>query len=138
MLKDLVHRFVEDELMPLEAGVLDREAKGHGLSIGGPETARIDKVSKELGLWGLDAPEDIGGADLPAVAMVGVNEELGRTITPYTLPPDLRRICSTMMMATVNERQRDAYLAPYVRAARRCRRSAHLRARRGGAPIRPA
>ncbi len=113
MLKDLVRHFVDDELMPLEAGVLDREAKGQGLSIGAPETARIDKVSKDLGLWGLDAPEDVGGADLPAVAMIGVNEELGRTITPYTLPPDSPNL--RMMMATVNERQREAYLAPYVR-----------------------
>ena len=113
MLKDLVHRFVEDELMPLEAGVLDREAKGQGLSIGPKETARIDKVSKELGLWGLDAPTDIGGADLPAVALIGVNEELGRTVTPYTLPPDSPNL--RMLMATVNERQREAYLAPYVR-----------------------
>jgi acyl-CoA dehydrogenase len=113
MLKDLVHRFVEDELMPLEAGVLDREAKGQGLSIGPAETARIDKVSKELGLWGLDAPTDIGGADLPAVALIGVNEELGRTVTPYTLPPDSPNL--RMLMATVNERQRVAYLEPYVR-----------------------
>jgi acyl-CoA dehydrogenase len=113
MLKDLVHRFVADELMPLEAGVLEREAKGQGLSIGAAETARIDKVSKDLGLWGLDAPEDIGGSDLPAVAMIGVNEELGRTVTPYTLPPDSPNL--RMLMATVNERQREAYLAPYVR-----------------------
>ena len=113
MLKDLVHKFVEDELMPLEAGVLDREAKGQGLGIGEKEIARIDRVSRELGLWGLDAPTDIGGSDLPAVAMIGVNEELGRTVTPYTLPPDSPNL--RMMMATVNERQREAYLAPYVR-----------------------
>jgi acyl-CoA dehydrogenase len=113
MLKELVHRFVNDELMPLEAGVLAREAAGQGLSIGPKEIARIDKVSKELGLWGLDAPSDIGGSDLPAVALVGVNEELGRTITPYTLPPDSPNL--RMLMATVNERQREAYLAPYVR-----------------------
>ena len=73
MLKDLVRNFVQDELVPLEAGVLDREAKGEGLSIGEKEIARIDKVSRELGLWGLDAPTDIGGSDLPAVAMIGVN-----------------------------------------------------------------
>lgn len=113
MLKDLVHRFVQDELIPLEAGVLEREAKGQGLGIGEKEIARIDKISRELGLWGLDAPTDIGGMDLPAVAMIGVNEELGRTITPYTLPPDSPNL--RMMMATVNERQREAYLAPYVR-----------------------
>lgn len=113
MLKDLVRRFVDDELMPLEADVLAREAAGGGLAIGRAEQERIDGVSRELGLWGLDAPEDIGGSDLPAVAMVGVNEELGRTITPYTLPPDSPNL--RMLMATVNERQRETYLEPYVR-----------------------
>ena len=113
MLKDLVARFVKDELMPLEAGVLAREAAGSGLGIGAAEHKRLDEVSRTLGLWGLDAPEDVGGFDLPAVAMIGVNEELGRTITPYTLPPDSPNL--RMLMATVTERQREAYLAPYVR-----------------------
>ena len=113
MLKELVARFVRDELTPLEAGVLAREAAGGGLSIGAKESARLDEVSKSLGLWGLDAPENVGGIDLPNVAMVGVNEELGKTITPYTLPPDSPNL--RMLAATVNERQREAYLAPYVR-----------------------
>jgi acyl-CoA dehydrogenase len=113
MLKDLVRHFVDDELMPLEAGVLSREADGQGLGLAADENTRLDAASKKLGLWGLDAPEDIGGADLPAVAMIGVNEELGRTVTPYTLPPDSPNL--RMMMATVTERQREAYLAPYVR-----------------------
>lgn len=113
MLKDLVRRFVDDELMPLEPGVLQREAQGQGLSLPAEATAKIDAVSRELGLWGLDAPEDVGGFDLPLVAMVGVNEEMGRCLTPYTLPPDSPNL--RMMMATVNERQREAYLAPYVR-----------------------
>ena len=113
MLKELVARFVQDELMPLEAGVLAREADGKGLGIGPAEQKRLDHVSKSLGLWGLDAPEDVGGVDLPAVAMVGVNEELGKTVSPYTLPPDSPNL--RMLAATVNERQREAYLAPYVR-----------------------
>ncbi|HEY9218051.1 MAG TPA: acyl-CoA dehydrogenase [Phenylobacterium sp.] len=113
MLKDLVTRFVKDELLPLEPKVLEREASGGGLGVGEEERKRLDDVSRELGLWGLDAPEDIGGSDLPSVAMVGVNEELGKTITPYTLPPDSPNL--RMMMATVTDRQREAYLAPYVR-----------------------
>jgi len=113
MLKDLVAHFVADELMPLEPAVLAGEDAGQGLGIGEAERQRIDAVSKKLGLWGLDAPEDIGGADLPAVALVGVNEELGKTITPYTLPPDSPNL--RMLMATVNERQKAAYLDPYVR-----------------------
>ncbi|MCC6917696.1 MAG: acyl-CoA dehydrogenase [Alphaproteobacteria bacterium] len=113
MLKDLVTRFVQDELMPLEAGVLQREAEGKGLSILSEDMKRLDKVSKELGLWGLDAPTDVGGFDLPMVAMVGVEEEIGKTVTPYTLPPDSPNL--RMLMATVTPEQREAYLAPYVR-----------------------
>ena len=113
MLKDLVRRFVDETLLPLEPGVLAREATGQSPALNADDSARVDGVSREMGLWGLDAPQDIGGSDLPAVAMVGVNEEMGRTVTPYTLPPDSPNL--RMLMATVSERQREAYLAPYVR-----------------------
>jgi acyl-CoA dehydrogenase len=113
MLKELVARFVRDELMPLESKVLARDAAGQGAHLVKGEKAHIDKVTKELGLWGLDAPEDVGGSDLPTVAMIGVNEELGRTITPYVLPPDSPNL--RMLMATVNDEQREQYLAPYAR-----------------------
>ena len=112
MLQELVARFVRDELMPLEAAVLARDAAGHGVSLAPEEKAPIDKRSRELGLWGLDAPVDVGGSDLPAVAMIGVNIELGKTVTPYILPPDSPNL--RMLMATANEDQRERYLAPYV------------------------
>src|SRR5215469_7408814 len=111
MLKELVHRFVKDELMPLEAGVMAREAQGKGLGLEPGDRKRLDEVSHKLGLWGLDAPTDIGGSDLPAVSLVGVNEELGRTVTPYTLPPDSPNL--RMLRATATPRQREAYLEPY-------------------------
>lgn len=113
MIADLVRRFVDDELTPLEGAVLAREVSGEGPHLSAEEQERIDRVSRELGLWGLDAPADVGGHDLPAVAMVGVNEALGRTVTPYTLPPDSPNL--RMLAATVTDRQREAYLAPYVR-----------------------
>ena len=112
MLKDLVQKFVRDELMPLEADVMAREAEGKGLYLPDAENQRLDAKAHELGLFGLDAPEDVGGSDLPMMAMVGVEEEIGRCVTPYTLPPDSPNL--RMLMATVNERQREAYLAPYV------------------------
>ena len=77
MLEDLVQRFVRDELMPLEAGVLERDANGQGGYITPDEKARLDKVSKDMGLWALDAPEDVGGSGLPHVALVGVNIAMG-------------------------------------------------------------
>ena len=113
MLRDLVQRFVRDELMPLEAGVLARDAEGQGAYLIESERRRLDAVSKEMGLWSLDAPEDAGGMGMPHVALVAVNEALGSTVAQYTLPPDSPNL--QMLMATVNAQQREAYLEPYAR-----------------------
>jgi acyl-CoA dehydrogenase len=112
LLQDLVARFVRENLLPLERHVLERDALGQGAYLSHEERDRIDAASREMGLWGLDAPEDVGGADLPAVAMIGVNIEMGKTCVPYHLPPDSPNL--RMLMATVNEDQRERYLAPYV------------------------
>lgn len=115
LLQDLVARFVRESLMPLENKVMERDANGKGAYLTAEEKAAIDARSQEMGLWGLDAPEDVGGADLPAVAMIGVNIEIGKTCVPYHLPPDSPNL--RMLMATVNEDQRERYLAPYVQKA---------------------
>jgi len=112
LVQDLVARFVREMLMPLEGQVLERDAAGQGAYLSHEERDRIDARSRDMGLWGLDAPEDVGGADLPAVAMIGVNIEMGKTCVPYHLPPDSPNL--RMLMATVNEDQRERYLAPYV------------------------
>lgn len=113
MLKDLVARFVRDELLPLEASVMAREAATGRLGLLPEEHLRLDALSKELGLWGLDAPVEMGGADMPVTAMVGVNEEFGKTITPYELPPDSPNL--RMLMLTASAAQRERYLEPYAR-----------------------
>lgn len=113
MLKDLVTKFVENELMPLETNVIAREIKGEEIGLTDEEQAPLLARCKELGLWGLDAPEEVGGVDLPAVALVGVNEEIGRTITPFTFPPDSPNL--HMLLKTVDDWQRERYLDPYAR-----------------------
>jgi len=112
MLQQLVARFVADELLPLEPALLERESRGQGAYLNDEETARLDARSSELGLWGLDAPQDVGGSDLPLLAMVGVNEEMGKACADYHLPPDSPNL--RMLAATVNDDQRERYLAPYV------------------------
>lgn len=112
LLQDLVARFVREMLIPLEQKVLERDANGQGAYLSHEERDRIDARSRDMGLWGLDAPEDVGGADLPAVAMIGVNIEMGKTCVPYHLPPDSPNL--RMLMATVNADQRERYLTPYV------------------------
>ena len=113
MIKDLVARFVREELIPLEPVLMKREAQGGGVALTNEERAKIDKRSHDLGLWGLDAPADIGGADLPVSAMVGVNEEMGRTIVHYYLPPDTPNL--RMLRLTATPEQKIKYLEPYVR-----------------------
>jgi len=63
MLKDLVARFVRDELMPLEAAVMQREPRAAAWA-SAPRNTPPGRPAKELGLFGLDAPEDVGGSDL--------------------------------------------------------------------------
>ena len=111
--QDLTARFVREALTPLETKVLERDAAGKGAHLTEDETRGVDALAQKMGLWGLDAPADVGGMDLPTTAMVGVNIEMGRTCTPYHLPPDSPNL--RMLMATVNEDQRARYLLPYVR-----------------------
>jgi len=98
--------------MPLEAAVLERNATGKSPLISADERRHLDARSRDLGLWGLDAPEEFGGADLPMQAMIGVYEEIGRCITPYTLPPDSPNL--RMLAAACNAEQRQLYLKPYA------------------------
>ena len=112
MLQDLVAKFVDDELMPLEAKVIEREIKGEKLRLLPEEEQPLLAKSKELGLWALDAPEEFGGSNLPAVAMIGVHEELARTITPFIFPPDSPNL--HMLMAVATPEQKKKYMEPYA------------------------
>lgn len=112
MLQELVRKFVDRELMPLEPAVLAREAEGGALSLTPEEEAPLHEKCRELGLWGLDVPEDLGGANMPASALILVQEELGRTCTPFLFPPDSPNL--HMMLAVADDYQREHYLAPYA------------------------
>src|SRR5258708_29157340 len=114
MVRDLVARFVRRELLPLEQDSLARKARG-GPALLPEQVAHLRKVSKDLGLWGLDAPADMGGMDLPPMAMIGVAEELGVTSIPFAFPPDspnLRRI-----QARGSDAEKAKNLHPYIAGA---------------------
>ncbi len=112
MLQDLVQKFVERELMPLEPVILAREASGGRYSLTEAEEAPLLAKCEELGLLALDVPEALGGANLPATALMRVEEELARTLVPFTFPPDSPNL--HMMLAVANADQRDRYLKPYA------------------------
>jgi len=113
MLQDLVAKFVDDEVMPLEPRIIEREIKGERLRLTQEEEAPLLAKCKELGLWALDAPEELGGANLPAIALMGVNEELARTIVPFIFPPDSPNL--HMLMTTATPEQKRKYMEPYAK-----------------------
>jgi acyl-CoA dehydrogenase len=113
LLKETVEKFVSRELMPLEPAVLAREARGEPCVLTAEELEPLYATCRSVGLWGLDAPEEVGGANLPAIALVGVNEALGRTVTPFRFPPDSPNL--HMLVKTANAEQRQKYLEPYAK-----------------------
>lgn len=112
MVRDLVVKFVERDLMPLEAAVLAREANGQKYGLIEAEEAPLLAKCRELGLWGLDVPEALGGADLPLSALMAIEEEMGRTVTPFLFPPDSPNL--HMLLAVADPAQREKYLKPYA------------------------
>src|ERR687898_877233 len=109
MLKDTVRKFVDNELIPVEMHTLENnELK--------PEVReRLEKKSKEMGLWMFDVPEEYGGAGLGSLAQVVVWEEMSRTVG---LPsrgqgifgPEIRPI-----LYALNDDQKKRFLDPIVK-----------------------
>ena len=116
MLQDLVAKFVDGQLMPLEPKIIAREIAGGHPALTAEEEAPLLARCKELGLWALDAPEEFGGANLPVLALMPVFEELWRTIVPFILPPDSPNL--HLLKAVATPEQKKMYLEPYARAAR--------------------
>ena len=113
MIRDSVARFVDRELIPLEPHYLKSKLPGGGHEgLTDAHWQRLRTVSKDLGLWGLDAPEDLGGHDLPARTMAAVHEELGRTCVPFILPPDSPNLRMLQAVGTAAQKQR--YMQPYI------------------------
>ncbi|MTV13306.1 MULTISPECIES: acyl-CoA dehydrogenase family protein [Bradyrhizobium] len=113
MIRETVARFVDRELIPLEPHYLKSKLPGSGHpELTSEQRKRLRDVSKELGLWGLDAPEDLGGHDLPTRTMAAVHEELGRSCVPFVLPPDSPNL--RMLQAVGTDAQKKKYLQPYI------------------------
>jgi len=112
MLLDLVEKFVENELMPLEKAVMEREASGGPHALTDEEEAPLLAKCKELGLWALDAPEEVGGVNLPTPIMLAIEEKLKSTITPFIFPPDSPNL--HMLMAAASPEQKVKYMQPYA------------------------
>ena len=112
MLLDLVDKFVDNELMPLEKAVMAREAKGGEVALLPEEAEPLLAKCKELGLWALDAPEEVGGSNIRTSVMLAIQEKLKSTVTPFIFPPDSPNL--HMLMAVGSPEQKKRYMEPYA------------------------
>jgi (R)-benzylsuccinyl-CoA dehydrogenase len=115
MLRETVARFVREELRPLEKDVIRREAE-RGLTdahLVPPEVEEHLKMkAKEIGIYGIDVPEEYGGQNLGMLAKAVVIEELKTSIVPFVLPPDSPNLF--MLKETCKGEQIEKYFIPYA------------------------
>ena len=115
MLRQTVARFVREELIPLEPVVIRREAE-RGLTdtplIPPDVEEKLTRKAKEIGLYGIDVPEEFGGQELGMLAKAVVIEELKYSIVPLVLPPDSPNLW--MLRETCKGDQIKKYFMPYA------------------------
>ena len=113
MLKDTVRKFVDKELIPIEMHSIEN------MELKKDIRDRLEKKTKEMGLWMFDVPEEYGGGGLGSLAQVLVWEELSRSCA---LPsrgqgifgPELRPI-----LYALNEEQKKRFLDPILRGEKK-------------------
>lgn len=105
MVLDLLRKFIQNELAPHEAEVEE-------IQVVRPELARsLRSKAKELGLFALGMPADVGGGGLSTVDMCLCEEEFG-----FTKDALVRRAFGAIPASLLNcvGEQRERYLLPAV------------------------
>jgi acyl-CoA dehydrogenase len=113
MLKDTVRKFVDKELIPIEMHTIENMELKRDIR------ERLEKKTKEMGLWMFDVPEEYGGGGLGSLAQVLVWEELSRTVA---LPsrgqgifgPEVRPI-----LYALNPEQKKRFMDPVLRGEKK-------------------
>lgn len=90
---ELARKIVRDELMPLEQEYMASPHQSYGL----PEimnvrnvfskdvSERLERISRDTGLWYLQVPEEHGGLGLSMLAQVAISEELMYSAVPLPM-----------------------------------------------------
>ena len=97
MIQQTVRAFVRRELMPLEGEVLRNEREGRpGIARGAD--ARVAGEGAGLGFWGINTPEEYGGANLGPVATCLTSDGVGRAPSCRSASAARRTTSSTPAM----------------------------------------
>jgi alkylation response protein AidB-like acyl-CoA dehydrogenase len=112
-IRDTVRSFIEKEVMPLEPDVLRNERAGRpGVD---PAVHReLRQKARKMGFWGINTPEEYGGAALGPVMSAIIAMETGRTFVPFTFGGSADNI-----LYAGNDEQKKRYLLPTIEGERR-------------------
>lgn len=102
--KRQLHRFVDRELIPLEAR----------LPVEGDKKKELQDKAKAAGLWLLDLPEQYGGQGLGLLAMSVFWHEISRTVTVPSRDFTIFGPSVGPILLTLDDDQKTRYLAPVL------------------------
>jgi acyl-CoA dehydrogenase len=108
MIQGLAREFVAEQLKPLERDILGRAADLSDARTYLPEEkeAELAGMVREMGLWGVGVPAELGGAGLDTVGVCLVEEELAQTIVPFHFGD------VTPILFECDEGQKERFLQP--------------------------
>ncbi len=113
MVQQTVREFVARELMPLEGEVLRNEREGKP-GIERSTVRELQQKAKQIGFWGINTPEEYGGAALGPIMSAIISMELARTFVPFAFGGYADNI-----LYYCNEEQKQRYLIPTINGERR-------------------
>lgn len=108
MVQKTIRKFVENELIPLENEVLRNEMAGKP-SLPEGKLKDLQEKAKKAGFWGINTPEEYGGADLGQLMMAIVLMEVSKTFVPFSFGGSADNI-----LYYANEEQKQKYLIPTI------------------------
>ena len=114
MVQSLVRDFVNDQLKPLERDILGRAADMSDARVSLPSEVeeKLVKMAKDMGLWGVSIPEELGGIGLSTLGNCLVEEELAQTVIPFNFGD------VTPILFDCNNEQKEKYLLPVLHRQR--------------------
>ncbi|MGW0803561.1 acyl-CoA dehydrogenase family protein [Nonomuraea sp. NPDC002799] len=112
-IRDTVRSFIEKEVMPLEPEVLRNEREGRPALA--PDVLRdLRAKARKSGFWGINTPEEYGGAALGPIMSAIIAMEIGRTFVPFSFGGSADNI-----LYAGTEEQKQRYLIPTIEGERR-------------------
>mgnify|MGYP001038565054 CR=1 FL=1 len=108
MVQSTVRDFVTEQLKPLGRSILGRAADLSDATMYLPPEKEQELMGmvKDMGLWGVSVPEELGGSGLGTLGNCLVEEELAQTIVPFNFGD------VTPILFDCNEKQRENYFSP--------------------------